>query len=109
MNAKEALQVFREVFPGSMVQGKDEAILPTATEKPIFCNYHDRLRPVDEPVCQHHLETFDPWCWERCNTEWTIKRYRPPLSGAYRQHKDSTHQGAASPSANGARGSLWGR
>jgi hypothetical protein len=44
---------------------------------------------VCEDVCKYHLESFDSWCWERCETEWTINRLRPALSGAYPHHKNT--------------------
>jgi len=76
--------------------------------QPLYCNYHGRLRVVDDPVCQHHLETFDPWCWERCETEWPIKRLRPALSAAYKQHKECKPLKVQFPAAGGAPRSLWG-
>ena len=96
MNAKQTLQAFRDLFPGSKVLGPndDAQFTEKAYRQPLYCNYHGRLRPVGEDVCQYHLETFDPWCWERCETEWTIKRLRPALSASYKHHKDSTFQKA---------------
>jgi len=76
--------------------------------QPLYCNYQGKLRTVDDPVCQYHLETFNSWCWERCTTEWTIKRLRPAISAAYKQHKDSTPQRVQFPFSDGDAGNLWG-
>lgn len=108
MNAREMLQVFREVFPGSLVLAKDDVPLPEEAGQPLYCKYHGQLRVVDDPVCQHHLESFDQWCWERCETEWTIKRLKPALSAVYQQRKDSIPKKAPSRSVSGAFRSLWG-
>ena len=126
------VDLFNEVFPDCEIVASVEDVLKTRcpddrkfyrnkvannitvysakTEpgrQPIYCNYHGRLRVVVDPICQYHLETFDPWCWERCKTEWSIKRLRPALSATYRQRKDSTPQKAASPIADGATRNLW--
>jgi hypothetical protein len=77
-------------------------------KQPLYCNYHGQLRVVDDPACQYHLESFDPWCWERCETEWAIKRLRPALSTAYKHHKDSTPQKAQVLFVDGVSGNLWG-
>jgi hypothetical protein len=76
--------------------------------QPLYCNYQGKLRVVNDPVCQHHLETLDLWCWERCTTEWTIKRLRPALSAAYQQHKDCMTLKGSPHTVNGASKSLWG-
>ena len=109
MNAKKVLQAFRAVFPDSLVLAKDDVPLPVKeVRQPLYCNYHGKLRVVDDPVCQYHLESFDSWCWERCETEWTIKRLRPALNTAYRQHKDYLSQKAQVPFADGGSRNLWG-
>ena len=107
MNTKEMLQTFREVFPGSMVLSRDGVPLQVEVRQPIYCNYQGQPRIVDTPVCQHHLETFDPWCWTRCETEWTIKRLRAVLTASYQRHKCSISLNQESCSANGASRNLW--
>jgi hypothetical protein len=135
MEAKKVLDILNEVFPGCEVFESAEDVLkaryPQAKKlyrhkvasditvysedaplvhglQPLYCNYHGRLRVVDDPVCQYHLETFDPWCWERCETEWSINRLRPAFCPSYKQHKDSTPQKVQSPLADGNSGNLWG-
>ena len=109
MNDKEMLQAFREVFPDSVVLANNDVPLPVEEDgrQPLYCNYHGQLRVVDDPVCQYHLESFDPWCHERCETEWTIKRLRPALSAAYQQQKGSMTRRGESPTVDGVSKSLW--
>ena len=63
----------------------DESVLQRDIQH-LYCNYHGRLRAVEKRVCQCHLENFDPYCWEKCETEWSIKKLRPVLIRAYREH-----------------------
>ena len=88
MNEKQIPQAFRDMFPGSQVVAEidDIAIPEKPHRQPLYCNYQGRLRAVDDPVCQYHLETFDPWCWERCETEWAINKLRPAREVNYREH-----------------------
>ena len=66
MNTKEALQVFREVFPGSKVyETEAQAVRAMQAEKPctpILCNYMGERRRVHPEVCKWHRERNDPLC-----------------------------------------------
>jgi hypothetical protein len=101
MTVKETLQALRDVFPESKVLGKNDLVAEREPQQPLYCTYQRRLRVVADPVCRHHLSVFDPYCWERCETEWTIRRHRPALSAAYRQHKSSMTRRGVHPAEDG--------
>ena len=127
MEAGKFLNLLNEMFPGCEVFESAEGVLeagcpkakkfyrhkvgseiavysrdasPVHGSQQLYCNYHGKIRVTDDRVCKYHLEMFDSWCWERCETEWAIKRLRPPLGAVYRQHKSSMPQMARFSSAD---------
>jgi len=109
----DIFEKLNSVFPDCEIFESVEDILKARHSKehdiqPLFCNYGGKIRTVDDPVCKYHLKSFDPWCWERCETEYTINRLRPAFSAAYKHHKDSRRQKAKSAFAKGVSGNLWG-
>jgi hypothetical protein len=111
----DILEKFNSVFTDCEFFESIEDVLKARQEvelkheiQPLYCNYQGQLRVVGDPVCRHHLETFDSWCWEKCQTEWSINRLRPPLSAAYKQHKNCTPQKMQFSFVDGLSGNLWG-
>jgi len=135
MDAEKAINLLSEVFPDCEVFESAEDVLKAGYPndgkfyrhkvtdyivaysakaelqhdiQPLYSSYHGRLRVVDESVCQHHLETFDPHCWENCETEWAVNRLRSAPSAAYKQHRDYLAQKAQSSLTDGVSKNLWG-
>jgi hypothetical protein len=76
MNEREALQLFRDVFPGSRVYATEEQAMEALEMEepyiPIACCYKGAKRQVHPEACKWHQEENDPQC-QGCKPQ----EYRP--------------------------------